>query len=201
MTPAGRGPGERGRTENRLAAGGRGCAWRSVGPSAGEATRDRYEYAGCDSRIARHTPAHGRRVDRGFTLLEVLVALAILSLAVVVTIQGFAQGLRLLKLSGDHQEAMALADQKARETLVPVAGRDEGTEGIFRWERTTKAVDAPDLQPAGGAEPRWRVYEITVGVTWGGSRRVEVTTLRTVSVAAETANRARSGGSSTGASR
>ena len=129
--------------------------------------------------------------EHGFTLLEVLVALAILSLAVVVTIQGFAQGLRLLKLSGDHQEAMALADQKARETLVPVAGRDEGTEGAFRWERTTKAVDAPDLQPAGVAEPRWRVYEITVGVSWGGGRRVEVTTLRTVSAAAQTADRAR----------
>jgi len=34
----------------------------------------------------------------GFTLLEVLVAFAILSLTVVVAVQGFAQGLRLLKL-------------------------------------------------------------------------------------------------------
>lgn len=141
--------------------------------------------------------AHG---ERGFTLLEVLVALAILSLAVVVVIQGFAQGLRLLKLSGDHQEAMSLADQKARETLVPVAGRDEGTEGVFHWERTTKAVDAPDLQPAGTAQPRWNVYEIAVKVNWGGTRHVEVTTLRTVSAAAEAANRARPGGSTTGAS-
>ncbi len=132
---------------------------------------------------ASHTRASRQR---GFTLLEVLVALAILSLAVVVTIQGFAQGLRLLKLSGDHQEAMALANQKARETLLPVAGRDEGTENAFHWERTTKALEAPDLKPAGAAEPRWHIYEITVQVTWGGSRRVEVTTLRTVSVAAET---------------
>ena len=44
----------------------------------------------------------------GFTLIEVLVALAILSLAVVASIQGFAQGLRLLRLAGDHQQAMLL---------------------------------------------------------------------------------------------
>jgi general secretion pathway protein I len=135
----------------------------------------------------------GRRRQRGFTLLEVLVALAILSLAVVAAIQAFAQGLRLLKLSSDHQEAMALADQKARETLSPVAGREEGTEGAFHWERTTKAVEAPDLQPAGAATPRWHVYEIMVRVTWGGGRRVEVTTLRTVSAAAEAAERAQPG--------
>ena len=141
------------------------------------------------------TPA----ATRGFTLLEVLVALAILSLAVVVVIQGFAQGLRLLKLSGDHQEAMSLADQKARESLMLVAGREEGTEGAFHWERTTKAVDAPELQPAGTALPRWNVYEITVKVNWGGTRHVEVTTLRTVSAAAEAADRARPGGPTTGA--
>ena len=50
-----------------------------------------------------------KRADAGFTLLEVIVALAILSLAVVAAIQGFAQGLRLLKLAGDHQRAMLLA--------------------------------------------------------------------------------------------
>ena len=49
---------------------------------------------------------------RGFTLLEVLVALAILGVAVVASIQGFAQGLRLLKLAGDHQDAMMVADPR-----------------------------------------------------------------------------------------
>src|SRR3989440_712035 len=72
--------------------------------------------------------------ERGFTLLEVLVALVILSVAVVAVIQGFAQGLRLLKLSGDHQRAMQLADQKVREVLVPEAQREHGAEAGFRWD-------------------------------------------------------------------
>jgi general secretion pathway protein I len=117
----------------------------------------------------------------GFTLIEVLVAFAILSLTVVVAAQGFAQGLRLLKLSGDHQRAILIADQKAREVVVPKEGREDGTEGAFAWERVTKALPAPELEGP-GRPAKWHVYEISVQVAWGDSRRtVGVTTLRTVS--------------------
>jgi len=117
----------------------------------------------------------------GFTLIEVLVAFAILSLTVVVAVQGFAGGLRLLKLSGDHQRAILIADQKAREVVVPKEGRDEGTEGGFAWERVIKPVPAPELDVP-GRPAKWRMYEINVQVAWGEQRRaVGVTTLRTVS--------------------
>jgi general secretion pathway protein I len=124
------------------------------------------------------------RRQAGFTLLEVLVAFAILSLTVVVAVQGFAQGLRLLKLSGDHQQAALLADQKAREVVLPKEGRESGTEGAFTWERVIKEVPAPELTP-NGQLPKWHVYEINVQVGWGDSKRtVAITTLRTVSDAA-----------------
>lgn len=114
----------------------------------------------------------------GFTLLEVLVALAILSIAVVAAIQGFAQGLRLLKVSGDHQQATQLADEKTRDVALPLReGRDTGSEGVFHWERTTRLVAAPDLARMG--PPKWRVFEIDVRVNWDRSRQVEIATLRT----------------------
>ena len=119
-----------------------------------------------------------RAAAAGFTLLEVLVALAILSLTVVVSIQGFAQGLRLLRLSGEHQEATLLADQKAREVVQPTAGHEQGTEGVYTWDRTTKIIEAPDLQVPGRLIGI-KVYEIDVQVKWG-ERRVQVATLRTV---------------------
>ena len=121
----------------------------------------------------------------GFTLLEVLVAFAILSITVVVAIQGFAQGLRLLKLSGDHQSAILIADQRAREVVMPKEGHENGTDGPYTWDRTIKELPAPELDVPGRAA-RWHVYQIDVQVAWGDGRRtVGVTTLRTVSDADE----------------
>lgn len=132
----------------------------------------------------------------GFTLIEVIVALAILSVAVVAAIQGFAQGLRLLKLAGDHQYATLLADQKAREIVTPKAGEQQGDdERGFTWETITTEIAAPDLAGDGVRAPAWRVYQIAVKVRWGGSREVELTTLRTAAAEEEedTAGPPRSG--------
>jgi general secretion pathway protein I len=119
-----------------------------------------------------------RRRQAGFTLLEVLIAFAILSVAVVAVIQGFAQGLRLLKVAGDHQQAVLLADQKTREMVIPVEGRDQGKEGNFDWEREVTVVPAPDLTRT-AATAKWRVYQIDVKVSWGDKRGVEIVSLRT----------------------
>ena len=129
----------------------------------------------------RATAPEGRATapERGFTLIEVLVALAILSIAVVASIQAFAQGLRLLKLAGDHQNAMLLADEKMREVVDPKEGRENGMEGLLAWERTIRQLETPDLKPADGTE-RGRVFEIDVRVAWPEKRQVEIRTLRLV---------------------
>jgi len=127
------------------------------------------------TRPARRSPSQA-----GFTLLEVLVALAILSIAVVASIQGFAQALRLLKLSGDHQRAILLADQKAREVVQFEPGREEGVEGNFHWERTTTLLPVPELTPTSGGDPHWRVWQVAVRVQWDERRHVDIATLRTL---------------------
>lgn len=132
------------------------------------------------------------RSQAGFTLLEVLIAFAILSVAVVAVIQGFAQGLRLLKVAGDHQQAVLLADQKIREMVIPVEGRDQGKEGNFDWERKVTVVPAPDLTRT-LATAKWHVYQIDVKVSWGDKRGVEIVSLRTSADTQESAQSAKTG--------
>ena len=120
---------------------------------------------------------------RGFTLLEVLVALAILGVAVVASIQGFAGGLRLLKLSGDHQDAMLMADRKVREVVTLEEGREEGTEERFQWNRTIARVPMPELADLTRPNP-WTVYRIDVHVRWDERREVHLATLKMVTTVA-----------------
>lgn len=118
--------------------------------------------------------------QQGFTLLEVLVALVILGLAIVTMIQMSSQGLRLVKLSGDHQDAARLADRIARATEIKGEAVDGGKEGPYTWERKIALVPIPkELLPPGGpaSGPTIGLYSLTISVRWG-SRSVELATLR-----------------------
>ena len=122
------------------------------------------------------------RARNGFTLLEVLVALLILSVAVVTFIQLASQGLRLLRVSGEHQEAVMLADRLARAAEANSETVETGREGAFEWERRTKLLSMPpDLGSIGSDAPR--LLSLSVVVKWGG-RSVEVATLRLALAAA-----------------
>ena len=118
-----------------------------------------------------------RRGEAGFTLLEVMVAMVILSVAVVTLIQLASQGLRLLRLSGEHQEAVMLADRLSRTGPITSEEVESGEEGQYQWERRTRLVTVPDDLSLPGA-PGPRLLALSVAVRWGGGRRVEVATLR-----------------------
>jgi len=132
------------------------------------------------------------RAQAGFTLLEVLVAFAILAVAVVSLIELASQGLRLLKLSGDHQQALDLADRIARDTQVSpdVAAADavdSGEEGNFAWERRITRLALPEELEPKATTPGKEVpglYAVSVAVRWGRSQTVEVATLRAPTAAA-----------------
>ena len=116
--------------------------------------------------------------QRGFTLLEVLVALVILSLTVVALLQLGAQGLRLVKLSGDYQDAALLADRLARDAEPAVEGVETGVEGPLSWERRVTEVATPDaLAPPDGPSPR--LLALTVTVRWAPARTLLLASLRT----------------------
>ena len=132
--------------------------------------------------------ARGTFGDRGgFTLLEVLIAFAILAVGVVSLIQLTSQGLRLLKVSGDHQQAVQIADRLARDTQVIAeevtseATVETGEEGAFAWERRVTRIALPEelepKTPVPGKEVPG-LYSVAVAVRWGHNHMVEVATLR-----------------------
>jgi len=126
-----------------------------------------------------------RRNRAGFTLLEVLIAMVILSVAVVALVQTASQGLRLLKVSSDHQEAVALGDRLVRAVDNPVEGMESGQEGPFTWERRVRVMAVPgELSPVSGPSPQ--LLALSVAIRWGNGRMVEVATLRTVQGTAAT---------------
>lgn len=56
--------------------------------------------------------------EAGFTLLEVMVSLAILSMGILMVIQLFSGGLDLARAASDHTGAVLLAREKMAQTLV-----------------------------------------------------------------------------------
>jgi general secretion pathway protein I len=122
-----------------------------------------------------------RARDGGFTLLEVLVALVVLSTTVVAALQLFGGGLRLARTAGDHTEAALLASAKLAD-LEPGAlteGQIDGTDGPYRWTR--RVTLDPALLPIEADSPetlRIRLARVSVEVRWGQGRRFELVTLR-----------------------
>ena len=105
--------------------------------------------------------------------------MTILGLALIALLQLSSQGLRLLRLSEDYQEAVRLADQLARRTEPAQDRVEAGHQGSLRWERRITLVSVPEeLTPAAG--PRSRLYAVSVAVRWGNHRSLELASLRTV---------------------
>jgi general secretion pathway protein I len=121
----------------------------------------------------------------GFTLLEVVVAMAIVGLGVVTLLEIFSLGLRLGARSSEDTESMAYGRQVMDEVLAR-RNLDEGaSEGNFqnrgRWQLRVQKVNEPEQTLSLGSA--WELKEVSVGVrlTDGSrEREVELKTLRLV---------------------
>lgn len=124
------------------------------------------------------------RSSRGFTLLEIVVAMTIVGLGVVTLLEVFSSGLRLGARSQDRTEVITQGRQVMDQFL---AGRTlaEGTEqGIIgengRWKLQVQPVRSAEELSLGND---WELKEIALDIIVlesGSERRVELRTLRLV---------------------
>lgn len=103
------------------------------------------------------------RGNRGFTLLEAVVALAIFAAGILALLELFSGSLRLSAGAGDLSAAQVYASQRMEEALLapdPVAGVERGEFGErYRWEMETSVIPT-------GEGSRYREVRIRVTVRW-----------------------------------
>lgn len=142
----------------------------------------------------KRLPADGRsglgpvdRQQRGFTLLEVIVAFAVLALALTLllgTLSGATRQLRDADLGARaalHAQSL-LDDVGVGERLQPGSRSGQFEDGRFRWELRVEPWQDPDAGAlADPAAPR--LLRLALQVRWdrGGAReRLDIESLRLV---------------------
>jgi general secretion pathway protein I len=117
-----------------------------------------------------------RRRQGGFTLLEVLVALAIAGLALAVMTDAATGGFLATKTARGYQEALSrakshLAALGSDASLIP--GQADGDDGGgFHWRYRV-------AERARQGQPGLALYEIEVGVAWSAGGHQREVVLRT----------------------
>jgi general secretion pathway protein I len=110
------------------------------------------------------------RSEKGFTLLEVIIALAILGIGLTVIMELFSGGLRLGRVSQEYTKAMNFASLKLEEMAAQKtmeAGEDEGEfDKTFRWRTGVEKVDILPYDKGAEFKPPVDLYHIRVNVLW-----------------------------------
>ena len=131
--------------------------------------------------------------ERGFTLLEVMISVAISAIAIVSVLELFAGSTRLASLSVSHTEALVVARSKLDEFLWLTElddGESSGAVGPYDYRIRIEPLIANLGVPAEGAAPEpesddYELKRIDVVVSWptpAGERSVALSTARIVEV-------------------
>jgi len=106
----------------------------------------------------------------GFTLIEVVVAMAILAIGLTVIIELFAGGLRLGRTSVEYTKAVNYARMKMEEITVKEAmeeGREEGTfDDTYRWQVDVKRVEILSGENKIELKPPAELFQVKVNILW-----------------------------------
>ena len=120
-----------------------------------------------------------KRVSSGFTLLEVLVALAIMGIAVVLILQLFSANLRALSVSSDMTSAITMANARLREILtessLKEAAWSEAKENSYPMD-----ISISEALPDRTDNLSVRLLEVALTVRWQTGSKAKKLTLRTV---------------------
>jgi general secretion pathway protein I len=122
----------------------------------------------------------------GFTLLEVLTAMMILTISIVVIFELFSGGLRSASLSNKYTRAIFHARAKMEATLLADTLMEGETEGIvnedYRWRLSIVPLESEEDS---GILKRSveTVFRLTVDIMWSDGEKERTFTIRTLHMA------------------
>lgn len=123
---------------------------------------------------------------QGFTLMETLVALAVLGIALAVIMELFSGGLRSGRISEDYTRA-ALYGREKMEEILSSSLLEEGEsvgelrEG-FRWKASVSRLVPPEEE---AEKTPFNIYRIEVHILWGDEGREKSFDLSTMKITAK----------------
>ena len=120
--------------------------------------------------------------DKGFSLIEILVAFVVLSVTLAVIMQIFSGGLRNIQHSDDYGRALYLAESR----LAALGVEQPLREGVMSGELDRRCHWQVQVQPyretaADESQLKFVLYRATVAVGWddgGRARRLELASLK-----------------------
>lgn len=119
------------------------------------------------------------RLSKGFTLIEVLVAISLLGIAITIILQLFSANLKAVSKSEDYVHALLQADMKMRE----LSQSDDLAEKA--WSENTQHGYRFDISVTETLKERTetlqvRLMEIQLTVSWLKGQQQRSHTLRTL---------------------
>ena len=119
---------------------------------------------------------------KGFTLLEVMAALAILSIAMVVLIRSQTESLNVVRNLDNYQRAVFITENQLHWTFLDLNeaesweeyGQAQGEDGDFDWAVTIQPVEMERQ-----ADTRAVMLKIVATTTWKEGRHLDEFRLET----------------------
>jgi general secretion pathway protein I len=123
------------------------------------------------------------KLVKGFTLIEIVVALAILSIGLTVIIELFSGGLRLARTSEDYTKAIGYGRMKMEEIISQQnieEGSDEGDfDKTFHWQVDIKKVDLLPADKNPDLKLPIDLFQVKINILWKSGSRERSTSLET----------------------